>query len=466
MESGDFLDDELYKRARDFEQKLDSGQGFYCDTDELEEIIEFYFEHEQYNKAWNAISFGLTLFPYENYYQVKKAEVLLNKKEIQKAIMILEDAKVKEPNNPEIAKLLADCFSQTMQYKRAEELYRYALKMGFETDVVIVSLVRMQFLIGRPEKAVSYLSYFPDEFYYLDTIIPEMVKIFIDNDYTRFIIPFLKRIINVQPYSWTTWYYLAFCYQKMEEYEKAMDAFEYCIAIDEFNSMGHLGKGNCLMELGKHEEAISYFNDAIDHDITDAEVYCNIAECYEHLKNLNSAKYYYLKAIKVDKHLSDAYYGLGMIYKEQQRLREAEKNLLRALDLDPFEALFHIEAAELFLLMDKKEQCFHHYEKAREIDPKTEEIALDFAHAMFHFQEIEHAVAMMIDEVENAGSDHRFLYRIAAYLFHLGEYESGYNYLHKALKEKPEDFILLYEFAPFAENNETVTNIIDLYLLK
>lgn len=466
MEPEDFLDDETYRKARNFERKLDSGEGFYCDTDELEEIIEFYFEHEQYNKAWNAISFGLSLFPYENYYQVKKAEVLLNKKEFQKALLILEDAKIKEPNNPEISKLMADCFSHTMQFKRAEDLYRYALKMDFETDEVIVSLIRLQFRIGKPEKAVTYLSSYPDSLYAPDTILPELVKIFIDHNYTKFLIPFVKRLINIEPYSWTTWYYLAFCFQKMEDYEKAMDAFEYCIAIDEFNSMGHLGKGNCLMELGRHEEAITFFNDAIDNDITDAEVYCNIAECYEHLNNLNSAKYYYLKAIKVDKHLSDAYYGLGLIYKEQQRYRDAEKNLMRALDLDPFEALFHIETAELYLLMDKREQCFHHYEKAKQIDPKTKEITLDYAHAMFQFKEIEHAVTLLKDAINDGLSDYRFDYRIAAYLFHLGEYESAYNYLHKALKEKPDEYILLYEFAPFTENNETVTNIIDLYLLK
>ena len=48
----------------------------------------------------------------------------------------------------------------------------------------------------------------------------------------------------------------------------------------------------------------------------------------------------------------------------------------------------------------------------------------------------------------------------------MGEYEAAYNHLHEALKIKPEEYMLLFEYAPFTEDNETVTNIIDLYLLK
>lgn len=467
MDPEELYNDDIHQRARDFEKRLDSGEGFYCDTDELEEIIEYYFENDQLNKAWKAITYGLSLFPYENYYQVKKAEVLLNKREIKQAIKILEEAKSKEPNNPEIAKLLGDCYNFSMQYKRAVDYYHIALKSYFEVDDVLLELIRIHLMLNKPEKAVSYLSTNPiDDIILGDTILPEIVKLFCDFNYTAMVIPFIQRLIDVEPYSFTSWYFLGYCYQKLEEYEKGMDAFEYCIAIDEFNSMGHLGKGNCLMELGRYEEAITYFNDSIDNDITDAEVYCNIAECFENLENFNSAKYYYLKALKIDKHLSDAYYGLGLIYKKQQRYKEAEKNLLKALDIDPFECLYHIEAAELYLLLDKKEQCFQHYDKAMEIDALTLEIVLDYSHAMVHFKETELAISLLKDAVSKKKADFRFYYRISSYLFQLGEYESAYNYLHQALELNADEYMLLYEFAPFTENNETVTNIIDLYLLK
>ncbi|MFY0644724.1 MAG: tetratricopeptide repeat protein [Bacteroidia bacterium] len=466
MEQDDFFSEETYKKAREFEKQMESGESFFYDTDELEEIIEFYIETQELNKAWAAISYGMSLYPYENYYFIKQAEVLLNKKESRQAIKLLEECQLREPNNVEISKLLGDGYNLLMQYKRAIDHYLIAFKARFEVDEVLLQLLRLNFILNRPEKAVSFLIASPENPYIADTIIPEVVKLLIDFQQIEHAIPYLRTVIDDFPYNYTAWYFMGYCFQKMEEYENGIDAFEYCIAIDEHNSMGHLGKGNCLMELAKHEEAIEEYNLALDNDSTDAEVYCNIAECYEHLNNLNTAKYFYLKALKIDKNLSDAYYGLGLIYKRQERYREAEKNILKAIDQDPYECLYHIELAELYLLMDKKERCFHHYDKAIEIDGKTIEILLDYAQALVHFEETQHAVTLLLKAIKDGLADYRFFYRASSYLFHIGEYESAYNYLHEALQLSPNNYMLLYEYAPFTENNETVTNIIDLYLLK
>ena len=78
----------------------------------------------------------------------------------------------------------------------------------------------------------------------------------------------------------------------------------------------------------------------------------------------------------------------------------------------------------------------------------------------------EDAVSLLKDKVDGGLEDHRFMYRIASYLFHLGAYESAYTYLHTALELNSTAYMLLYEYAPFAQSNETVTNIIDLYQSK
>jgi tetratricopeptide (TPR) repeat protein len=113
--------------------------------------------------------------------------------------------------------------------------------------------------------------------------------------------------------------------------------------------------------------------------------------------------------------------------------------------------------------MGNAEQCFQHYKIAYEIDSDTVEILLDFAHAKFDLGLIEESVQLLLENLENHDEDHRMYYRIASYCFTLGHYEKAYNFLHAALDMKPEEYILLYEFAPFTENIENVSNIIDLY---
>jgi tetratricopeptide (TPR) repeat protein len=253
-------------------------------------------------------------------------------------------------------------------------------------------------------------------------------------------------------------------YQRQDKNKEAIDAYEYCIAIDDHNTMGHLGKGNCLMELGDYTEAIKSLKSSLDNDETDAEVLCNIAECYENLKDDNAAKYHFQKSLKINPNLSDAYFGIACIYKRNNQWKDAERNLLKAIDIDRYEVIYLIELAEIFLIQENKEKCYQYYAQAQQIDHDTIEILLDYAHAKFELGDLEDAVQLLMDNIENHDKDSRIFYRIASYIFTLGEFEKGYNFLHAGLKLNPKEYILLYEFAPFLENNQNITNIIDIYI--
>ena len=162
---------------------------------------------------------------------------------------------------------------------------------------------------------MSYLNAIPKDYIYDEFSLQEFMKLFFDFSQFDKCLEFLENIIDQDPYNYSAWYFTGLTYQKLEAYPKAINAFEFCIAIEESNTMGHLGKGNSLMEMELYEEAIESFKLSLDNDISDAEVLCNIAECYENLENYSSAKYFYLKAIRTDKYLSDAYYCFSNKFK-------------------------------------------------------------------------------------------------------------------------------------------------------
>lgn len=463
MGDKEYMDEGMEERAKSFEEKMSTGETFFYDNEELGQLIEYYIDFEQLTKATQAIELGEELFPFENFYKIKKAEVLLAHRNTNGAIKLLEKYRSIEPENSEIAKLLGDCYAVTLQYKRALEAYNFALNKDPQNEELLLRLARINFATGNTNKAMSYLNAFPDDYVHDELSIQEFVRLFIDYNLNSEAITFLEQIINEDPYNYSAWYFIGLIYQKQDKNTEAINAYEYCIAIDEENTMGHLGKGNCQMELGKYKEAVHSFELSLDSDESDAEVYCNIAECYEHLKDDKAAKFYYQKSIKINSHISDAYYGLGTVYKRSLMWYDAERCFLKALSIDPYESLYHIELAEVYLILEKNEQCFHHYTKAYEIDNDTVEIIMDFAHAKFELGEIAEAVDLLLENLENHDEEHRMYYRVAAYSFTLGHFEQGYNFLHAALKMNPKEYILLYEFAPFTENLENVSNIIDLY---
>ncbi|MEY2924288.1 MAG: hypothetical protein RLZZ337_836 [Bacteroidota bacterium] len=463
MEGDDFLNDGIEEKARNFEELLKSGENFFYDTDDLEDIIEYYLDFEEVNKASKAIAYAISIYPFEIFYQIKRAEVAMAKKDIKGAIKILDAAKAIDPNNAEIAKVLGDCYSIILQHKRAIDCYLFALNQGYEEEEMLLRLARIHFLISNPKKAMSYLNAIPKDYIFDEFSLQEFMKLFFDFSQFDRCVEFLEGIIDQDPYNYSAWYFMGMTYQKLEDYPKAINAFEFCIAIEEANTMGHLGKGNSLMEMELYEEAIESYKLSLDNDVSDAEVLCNIAECYENLENYSSAKYFYLKAIRTDKYLSDAFFGLAVVYKKTNKLKDAEKNLLKAIDLDSFESVYHIELAEIYLINENKKRCIYHYSQAYDIDPETTEIALDYAHALVDFDETQEAIVLLQEHLINFKEDHRILYRIASYQFILGLFESGYHYLHAALQMKPSEYFLLYEYAPFTENLENISNIIDLY---
>lgn len=463
MEYDDFSDEGMEARARSFEQMLASGETFFYDNDELGQLIDYYLDYEQIQKATVAIEFGETLYPFETNYKVKKAEVYIAQRNINGAIKLLEKYRSIEPQNGEIAKLLGDSYALTLQYKRALECYLFALNQDHGNDELLIRLARINFAIGNNNKAMSYLNAFPSDFGHDEVSIQELIRLFLDFNHHAEAIQFLEKIIDENPYNYSAWYFTGLIHQKQDKNEEAIDAYDYCIAIEEENTMGFLGKGNCLMELERFEEAIEAFKLSLDNDESDAEVYCNVAECYENLKDDNAAKYYYLKSIRINPNLSDAYFGLGTVYKRALKWNEAERYLLKSIDIDQYESLYHIELAEVYLIKENSKRCYYHYEQAYEIDSDTTEIILDFAHAKFELGDIEDSVSLLLENLENHDEDHRMYYRVASYAFTLGHFEKGYNFLHAALGLDASEYMLLYKFAPFTENMENISNIIDLY---
>lgn len=463
MENKDFMDEGMYERIQNFEKMLQSGQTVFYDNEELQEIIDFYLDFEEIAKANQAIAFAETLFPFDTFYKIKKAEIYIAERNIVGAVKLLEKYKSIEPNNPEIAKLLGDCYAISLQYKRAEDSYLFALQSDPHDEELLLRLARISFALAKNKKALSYINAVPDKNEYDELSIQEFVRLFMDyNEYQEAII-FLDKIIDTNPYMYGAWYFKGLVYQRTEEYLKAVDAYEFCIAIDDSNTMGFLGKGNCLLELAEYEKAIEAYHQSLDGDDTDAEVLCNIAECYENLKDDVNAQSFYMKSISTNPNLSDAYFGLAMVFKRKNNFLAAERNLKQAIQIDKYESLYYIELAEIYLQLGEKEKCYENYQNAYDLDSETTEILLDYAHSMVEMEEVGKAVDLLMEHLENHDEDYRIYYRIAAYAYIIGKNEQANNFLHAALKMNPKKYMLLYEFAPFLENVENVSNIIDLY---
>jgi tetratricopeptide (TPR) repeat protein len=466
MDRNDFFNDEMAERIRSFEARLERGEVFFIDTSELEDIINYYLDFNLLKKAEKAVRFGKTIYPYEVLYTIKEAEIQLAKGNANNAQKLLYKARDLEPRNTEIARLLGDAYLAKKQFQRAIDCYEFALEYEADSEEIRFKLARVYYLTHKEHLAIQHIYALPPSFMASEFDYQEFAALFIELEQPEIAEQFFNAFIERDPYSFAAWYYLALVFQKFEMYEKAINAFEFCIAIDDQNPDGFQGKGNCLMEKGAYTEAIEYLKKALDNEFDEGEILCNIAECYENMENLSSAKYYYFRAVKADPMLDDAYFGLAMIYKKQGKHKQREINLLKAIELDELESMYHIELAELYLEYNEEEKCLYSYKKAYELDPETPEVILDYAQALHHFEHTDIAIKKLEAHLSKEDDDYRFFYRLASYLYCIGLVDKAEYFLHEALTLRADEYPLLYAFAPFTEHMENVTNIIDLYLHK
>jgi tetratricopeptide (TPR) repeat protein len=154
-------------------------------------------------------------------------------------------------------------------------LQRYTLQWGQE------------FL--NEEKANDAIYYFKKALKFKqdsDFLLNELALSFDLADKNEEAINFFEKYIDESPYSFYAWFNYGVCLSKKQEFIKAIEAYDYCIAIKEDFSSAYFNKGNALANLTRYEEAIDVYQETFAYEDPDPSAYFYIGECYENLEKL------------------------------------------------------------------------------------------------------------------------------------------------------------------------------------
>ena len=73
-----------------FEDMLSKKQSHYFDSEELEEIIEYYTEKSKWKKALSAVEVGMNQFHFNMDFHLQKVNLLITLEKYDKAIGLLD----------------------------------------------------------------------------------------------------------------------------------------------------------------------------------------------------------------------------------------------------------------------------------------------------------------------------------------------------------------------------------------
>lgn len=454
---------ELVKR---YEHALIANESSYFDENELEEIIDYYIENDKLDNALRVADEGLAQYQFSITFYQKKAEIFLELNRLDEALENLEMATTFSPNETSIFLLKADVYTLKGEYSKAVDLVNAALLQADKEDKVDLYL----------ELADVYEEW--EKYYEVIEQLQKCLALDPDNEealnrmwfstelterYEESIL-FHTELVDKHPYNAIAWFNLAHAYNGVDNFEKALEAFEFVMAIDEEYDLAYIDAGDLLYKEKMYEKAIEYYLEAIEKGSARKEIYYQIAKAYGHINKNVKAREYFKKCINMDPYYAKAFHKLGLNYLESNLSKNALSPLERAVKLDSRNYEYLNSLAAAYFLNEEQDKALDCYFKMLEINEEDKRIYLNIVSILYEQGRIGDAIDTINSCLHLFEDDDDLLYIKTAFLYELGKKNEMFDTLLKALESNPDTHEQLFELLPEMKDDHAVMALIESFL--
>lgn len=446
-----------------FERMMRLNENRFFDASDLEEIIEYYMMNRQYKDASHAIKFALDLHPKSNHFQLRYFQILCFKGKFNKAKRIIKHLEAVDPGNPDVYLTKAQYYNLQGNHKRAYSLLMKAIELDpTNSDAWYLAAVECQNL-GFYNKAINCLRKAIKLNPQNDVFLVELYSCFELSDKLPHGIKYFNNYIDHFPYSAQAWDFLGALYFKNNEFEKAIEAHDYAIAIDDKLINAMLGKAFAYVALEKYEEALEDFQKVAELKMPDSFTLLCMGECYEQLEQYDNAEIFYRRALEENPMLVDAYSGLAIINHYKGKNKEAISFIKQAINLEPAESAFWFLLGDFYLksgLLDKGEEA---YRKVVELDPENPDIWYHLIQLNIENGNDEKAMNDVYESLNFHYDDSRILLQWSDLLMKCGETALSLYVFEDALEHNTEVVEEYLSTFKYLSANKTIKNIINQF---
>ncbi|MFH1004343.1 MAG: tetratricopeptide repeat protein [Bacteroidota bacterium] len=450
-----------------FENILQNNERVFFDYEEFEVIIDYFSTSNQYRKASIAIEMALEQYPSSIDFLLHKVKILYDNKEIQNALDILSKAEIIDPIHPEVFMTKGAIYNQMGSSEKAIECFKSAIKNAGAMQNIIEDgyrylafeyeqLKQYDNAIFCLKKVIGFNPENNDIFYELSCCYEVSGK---DNE----AVEFFNSLLDNYPYSYCAWFNLGIVYDRLELFEKAIEAYDYVIAIKKDFAPGYFNKANAMVNLDRLEEAILLYYETFKYEKPEALTYCYIGECYEKLENYKQAMIHYNKAISIDPDLADAWLGMGIVLDHQDRTAEGIHYLKKAIRIENQNVEFWYTIANAYKKLGFSEETETAYQKVIELEPSIESIWLDYSDLLFELGDKEKVIEILAEGIKHHPNSVEIYYRMAACLLWTGKKQEALIYLQHALQHDFKKHKEIFKFIPGLRKNRELLDLIKTY---
>jgi tetratricopeptide (TPR) repeat protein len=357
-----------------FEKMLKLREAYFFDVEEVEALVDFYLDKNNYRKAKLAVNHGLSIFQNVSSLLLKKAQIFAASKESTKALEILEFLEASEPTNTDMLLFKAVVHRNLSDHEGTKSCLLKALEISPENrEEIFMDLAYEQQIVndypGAIESLKESLKINPDH----EASLFELSYCFEMADQIEVGVEFFQNYLDRFPYNFVAWYNLALCFDKIGLFEKGVEAADFCLAIREDFVAAYILKGNLYTSMDMDMAAAEAYKDSLKYDNENPLVYTAIGECQERMEMWNAAELNYKKALAIDPDYVEALMGLGAIRENENEMKKAISFYEDAVKKDDFHLDNRHILVETYIKAGEQENAKRHLEEMIKIFPDDAE---------------------------------------------------------------------------------------------
>ncbi len=333
-----------------------TGRKFsFIEEESFERIIDYFDENDDLTAAVEAVNYAVEQFPYSSILHIKKADLLIATRRYREALAWLDKAELLDSTDINLYILKTDAHLALDNQENAAALLEKAIHVfeGEEKAELLFELADVYDDYEEFDKVFNCLKLILEQ----DPTNEEaLYKICFWTDYTgrnEESIKLHQKIIDEFPYTQLAWFNLGAAFQGLKLYEKAIDAYQYAIAIDEKFDYAYRNMGDAYLRLHKYREAIDVLQKVLELSMPEEVIYEALGHCYEKLKNHAQARFHYRKASHLNATDSHLYFKIAGTYMNEGHWTSAVKNIENAMRINKSQPDYHFALAKCFVQLDR-----------------------------------------------------------------------------------------------------------------
>ncbi|WP_372918029.1 tetratricopeptide repeat protein [Salegentibacter sp.] len=456
--------DENHFSLTRFESMLKTNDVLFFDSNEFENIINFYLENGKIALAKKAVKLGLAQHPSSTNLKLFKVEILVFEDKLDLADGLLSELQDLEASNEEIYIQKAQIFSKRDEHLKAIQMLELALENTLD-EAEVFSLIGMEYLFLEDFENAKY-SFMKcleaDEEDY--SALYNIMYCFDFLDQKEEAIDYLNMYLDKNPYCEVAWHQVGKQYFDLKDYQKALSAFDFAIISDDNFIGAYLEKGKVLEKLGRYNEAIENYKITLELDDPTSFAYLRIGKSFEKLGLDELALKHYKQCVHEDPLLDKGWIAITDFHIRTKNFQKALYYINKAISIDEENVLYWKRFAKINNRLKLYEEAEYGYKKSLELGNYELETWIKRCDILIDLGEYGIAINNLNQALEFHPDSAEIEFRLAGLYFNLNEGEKAYYHLNNGLKLDAEYYIIIEELFPNIFQRKSVKEIINSFI--